>query len=132
MTRTGASAIRSNGHANNVGAGGTVSITMNQAALGTNPTLLVCASNDNPTTVTTPTNYTNRQNAGYTTPTSGLRIDTRDTGETATTIAFGGTTTSTAGGIAVELDASAAATGGPAMGMHTRRRQHAGQTLTSY
>jgi len=103
MSRVGRYAVRSNGHTNNIAAGGVPAVTMNQAA-ASNMVIAMLAANDNTCTATNPTSYTQRQNGGYATPTTGLMVSTRDSGETTATVTWGGTETSASGTIAVELE----------------------------
>lgn len=105
MSRVGANAIRSSGRTQNIAAGAAVAVTMNQAA-ASNMVIAFVVANDNGVTVTNPTNYTARNTGSYTAPTTGLEVNTRDSGETTATVTWGGTTTSAASAIAVELDPS--------------------------
>jgi hypothetical protein len=62
----------------------------------------------NTASVTVRSGYTSRADLGYNTPTSGLIVATRDSGETSATITWGGTSGSAFGSIAVEVSGAIA------------------------
>jgi hypothetical protein len=55
-----------------------------------------------------PAGWTERHDLGFITPTTGLEVATRDSGETGTTITWGGPTASSFASIIIELDVSEA------------------------
>lgn len=63
----------------------------------------------NPAGLTPRTNFTERCDVGYNTPSTGLETMSRDSGETATTQTWGGTSASAFGSLVLELDISAPA-----------------------
>jgi len=78
-----------------------------QAALTANPMIAAVANGTNSTTtVVPPASWTESFDNGYNTPATGLEACFRSSGETNSTITFGGTTASTFASIAIELDAS--------------------------
>lgn len=105
MTRTGASAVRQNKMAG--GGSGTTPETIFDTAADTNNMTIVGIGNlSNPAGVPVPTNWTSRQNTGQITNTEGLRVATRDSGFSGTTITWGSSGT-THGEISIELDTTA-------------------------
>lgn len=76
------------------------------SALTANMTLGAIGNGTNPATLTTPTNWTERQDVGQASPNTGLEVVTRDSGFTGTTITWGGTSPSVFAAIIVELDNS--------------------------
>ena len=106
MTRTGNSAVRQNQSANDQAASTTPSVTFGSACLTGNPTLGVVGNSTNPAALTTPTNWTERDDTGYGTPTTGTEYVTRDSGFTGTAMTWGSTSASIYGVIGIELDTS--------------------------
>lgn len=107
MTRTNSNAVRSKGLQNNQAAG-TAAPTLNQAALTGNPTIVALGSAD--TTTTPPTNWTERQDTNFATPTVALETATRNSGFTGTTITFGAASSTVFCSHAMELDSSVPST----------------------
>lgn len=105
MTKTGATALLQSA-ANKNGAATTPATTFAAAAQTGNPTLVFLGSATNPPGVTVPTGWTQQDNTGYATPTTGSQYVSRDSGYTGTTITWGSTSASLWGALAVELDAS--------------------------
>jgi hypothetical protein len=104
--RTGSSAAKQSG--SNSGAAATSpAVTLGAAVTTTNPCVGVVANSTNPATVTPPGSWTEQNDLGYATPTSGREIARRDSGETGTTITWGSTSGSAWRASVVELDASA-------------------------
>lgn len=108
MTKTGASAVRQTQTTANGAAAGTPAATFASAALTGNPTLGVVGNSSSPATLTPPTGWTEREDQGYSTPTTGAEYATRDSGFTGTTITWASTSATAFGVIIAELDASAA------------------------
>jgi hypothetical protein len=90
----------------------------NQAAATPGPALPAAADTNNPTIgavfnatspagMTQPTNWTERSDTGYSTPTSGLETVSRDSGFTGTTVTWGSASGSAFCSLILELDASA-------------------------
>jgi len=104
MQRVGALAVRQSTVHNNMTAGAVPDAVFSAACLTQNMVLACLASQDNVNTATNPSGYTQRQNVGYNVPAAGLGTHTRDSGETTTTITWGGTETNNSGSIAVELN----------------------------
>ncbi len=118
--RAGYAAIRSGGWQANQ-ASGTAAPVLNQAALTGNMTLAAVASGD--TTTTEPTNWTERQDANQSTPTTALQVSTRDSGFTGTTITFGASTSTAFASYCLELDGSAAVASNLAIGAAAVRQK---------
>jgi len=110
MSRTGAQAVRQVGSIGNGAASTTPAAGFLGACLTENPTLAFMANATNPATMTPPTNWTERTDTGYTTPTSGVEIATRDSGFTGTAITWGSTTATVFGALVVEFDTSVGGT----------------------
>lgn len=111
MSRTGASAARQSAKEENVGTAGTPAPVFSSAPLTGNPVIGAAFTRDNPTALTPRTSFTELVDTGYDNPASGLHVQSRDSGETATTQTWGSSTAS--GGwcsIVVELDTSASGT----------------------
>lgn len=104
MFRSGEAALRSKGLQNNQAAG-TAAPALNQNALTANVTIAAQGSAD--TTTTPPTDWTERQDTNFATPTIALETATRDSGHTGTTITFGAASSTTFASHALELDGSA-------------------------
>lgn len=109
MTKVG-SAVNLQGASNaNQTAGTTPGITFGGNAKTTNPTVYAVLNATNPAGMTVASGWTQRENIGYNTPTTGLDVETRDSGFTGSQIISGGTSATAYGVIGVELDASSAA-----------------------
>lgn len=106
MLRAGGGAARQVGATSNIGVGGVPTNTLPGVALTANPVFAFLQSGDNVNTATNPTGYTQRQNLGFASPTAGMGIHTRDSGETTNLITWGGTETGNSFTIALELDIS--------------------------
>jgi hypothetical protein len=106
MTRTGSSAVRQSNRQQNQAAAGTPAPVFTSTTLTDNMTLGAIFNATNPATMTTPTNWTERQDVGQATPTTGLEVVTRDSGFAGTTVTWGSTSGSAFSSIIVELDAS--------------------------
>lgn len=112
MAKFGLAAVRSIATVYQVG------IQSNQAAAGTpapvypavpltdNPQVGVVFNATSPATMTPRASWTERVDVGYATPTTGLEIMTVDSGQTAQTVTWGGTSASAFCSLAFELDAS--------------------------
>jgi len=108
MSRAGTSAIKQSAILENTT--GTPTITFSSAALTGNPTVGAIVNAANPPTMTPPTNWTERQDIGYTSPAFGIEVVTRDSGFTGTGITWGSSSSTAVSGVIMELDASAAGT----------------------
>lgn len=104
MQRYGGNAARTAGNRDNWAGGMQPTCVMDRAALTANPVLAFLHAADNVPSATLPAGYTNRQSLGYNVPAAGMRVETRDSGETTATITWGGTETSGSATLAVELD----------------------------
>jgi hypothetical protein len=116
MSIVGAGAVRGGGEQDNQ-AGATTpapillrrvgtAFSGTQAALTTNACFSAVFNATNPAGTTQPASWTASVNGGYITPTTGLRTAFRNSGETASTITWGGTSASAFCSVVVELDAS--------------------------
>lgn len=97
-------AIRSGASANQA-SGGTPSVSLGAAANTNNPVIgAVFSATNSTTTVANNASYTERFDNGYATPTSGLEVMTRDSGETGSSVSWGGTVASAFCAVLIELD----------------------------
>ena len=110
MSKTGLTAILQSAKLENQSAGGTPTATFPASALTGNPTLGAVGNGTNPATVTNPSGWTERADAGYSVPDAGQEYVSRDSGFTGTVITWGSTSASTFCDLIVELDASGAGT----------------------
>lgn len=106
MQRVGVAAARQSAKHENIAALGTPAPALGVAALTVNALLAVCVNLTSPAGMTPPSGFTERQDVGFSTPTTGLEAATADNGITASTITWGSTTGTQAGAIVVELDTS--------------------------
>ncbi len=107
MSRTGLAAIRSKGKQVNQAAG-TPAPVLSQAALTGNPTIGAVFNASTPAGMTTPTGWTERQDVGQSTPSTGIEVVTRDSGFTGTTVTWGSASATAYASAIVELDSSLA------------------------
>jgi hypothetical protein len=113
MTRTGIDAVRQTAKQENQAAAGTPGPAFAAAALTGNPTMGLVSNATSPATMTPNASWTERDDVGFATPTTGAEYMTRDSGFTSTTIAWGGTSASAFCSLIVEFDASAATSSCP-------------------
>ena len=113
VTRTGSSAIRQFQTSSNNSAG-TPSVTLAAAALTTNPTVGAVLHGDGAGAADPepPTGFTDRNLAGYTTPTTGTVYCSDDSGFTGTTLTWATATSSDYCALAFEIDASSTGVSG--------------------
>lgn len=76
-------------------------------ALATNPQIGAVINGSNPAGVTAPTGFTLALNTGWLTPTVGIGIVTLDSGGTASSVTWGGTSATNFGAVAAEMNATA-------------------------
>lgn len=109
MTLVGIAAIRNSG-----GFDGAASTTPTGefvafgSSLTTNPTLGMVMNSTNPAGLTEPSGWTERDDTGFNTPSSGAQYVSRDSGFAGTTITWGGTSASQYCGNIIEMDSSVA------------------------
>ena len=96
------SAIQDNG----AGAA-TPSPVLGTAATTTNALIGAVFNASNPATLTPRASWTERADVGYNTPTSGLEVMSRDSGETGTTLSWGGTSATAWCSLVIELNNAA-------------------------
>lgn len=107
MTRSGAVAIRQQGGQSNGTTGTTPAPAFAGAALTTNCCIGAVANSTNPATLTAPASWSESQDVGYSTgAVNGMETAFRNSGETGTTITWGGTSPSAFASLIIELDAS--------------------------
>jgi hypothetical protein len=123
MTKTGSTAIKQSAKVDNV-AGGTAPSTVFGASCDTNNPTIFSFMVTVAVGTTPPTNWTERTDLTYATPTQGGGYDSRDSGFTGTTITLGSTANGNCCAIAVELDASATAVARPPI-LHSTAIQRA-------
>lgn len=108
MSRYGLGSVRRSAIQSNQAGGGTPTPVLAAAALTTNPLIGAVFNATNAATMTPRSSpaYSERFDVGYSSPTTGLEAMSIDSGETGTSIAWGGTSASAFCSIVVELDAS--------------------------
>jgi hypothetical protein len=126
MLRAGLTAVVQSAIQSNQAAAGTPTPVLGTAANTNNPLIGAVFNATNPATMTprgTPV-WTERQDSGYATPTTGLETMSINSGETGTSIAWGGTSASAFCSIVAEFNAGAApqATFLPQQRIRTARR----------
>lgn len=86
-------------------AAGTPAPIFSNAVLTSNPVIAALFNASNPATMTPRSSpaYTERADVGYSTPTTGLEVMTIDSGETASTITWGGSSASAFCSLAIEI-----------------------------
>lgn len=104
MTRKGLAAIRQSAGQSDQAAAGTPAPAFAVITSVDNPILGVVGNADNPAALTPPTGWTERDDVGYATPTTGLESVSRNSGFAGTTITWGSTSASAFGDIVVELE----------------------------
>lgn len=115
MQRTGHRAVRqSSGESNQTE--NPPSITFNgfgndaaDATRSTNAIVLACFAEDNPASLTPPTGFTEAEDTGYATPTSGVQVCWVDSGQNTDFYSWSGGAVTDHNEVGVELDASALA-----------------------
>lgn len=104
--RTGLGAVRQSGKQDNV-ASGTPAVPLGGAALTTNGLIGAVFTGSNVTTnVVEPSTWTESEDVGYNSPTSGIEWVYKSTGFTGSTVTWGGAAASAFCAVAVELDLS--------------------------
>lgn len=126
MNRAGLLALVQSAIQSNQAAAGTPTPVLGSAASTNNPLIGGVFNATNPATMTARSSpaYTERFDTGWATPTTGVETMSIDSGETGTSIAWGGTSASAFCSIIVELNAGAApqATFLPLVKIRTARR----------
>lgn len=107
LARTGLAAVRQSAGQSNQAAAGTPTATLAAAALTGNALIGACFNATSPATLTPRTSFAELFDVGYATPTTGLEMMSRDSGETVAAQAWGGTSASAFCDMLVELDCSA-------------------------
>lgn len=128
MQKVGAAAARQSAKQDNI-ASGTPTPVLGQAALTTDALIAALFNATNPAGMTPRSSpaYTERCDVGYNTPASGLETMSINSGETGTSIAWGGTSASAFCSLVMELDANQALT----PGLFTNSQSFPAPTLTS-
>jgi hypothetical protein len=83
-------------------------ITFGATTLTANPVILACMGEDNPLALTPPTGFTEADDTGWATPTTGVEVCWDDAGNTATLFSWSGGAATDHNEIGVELDTTAA------------------------
>lgn len=110
LTLTGPSAIRQSGAQANGAAAATPACPFGVVALTGNPLIGAVFNGTSPATMTAPTGFTESQDVGYSTPTTGLETALANSGVTASTITWASTSASAFSAVALELDTRAGQT----------------------
>ena len=115
MLRSGLAAIRQFASQNSQTAGTTPAPILGVAVNTANPVIGAVMNASNPAALTPRSSpaYTERTDVGYATPTTGLETMSIDSGETGTTITWGGTSPTLFGDIVMELTVAAPAEANP-------------------
>jgi hypothetical protein len=109
MSRVGVQAVRQNiGESSATESPPT--ITFESTTLTENPVILAMMCENNPATATEPTGFTEADDTGWATPTTGVQVCWDDSGNTATLFSWAGGGMIDHNEIGVELDTSAAPT----------------------
>lgn len=109
MSRTGSSAIKQSiGQSSQTENPPT--ITFSATTDTANPVILACMGEDNPLAITPPTGFTEADDTGWATPTTGIEVCWDDSGNTATLFSWTGGATTDHNEVGLELDTSAAPT----------------------
>lgn len=103
---TGASAVAKSGTQNNGSAAGTPTVSLGSAASAANAILAAMFNSASPAAMTPPSGYAEPVDTGYSSPLSGIEIATRDSGETASSVTWGGASASAFCALAIELIAA--------------------------
>lgn len=107
ILRFGGNACRQGAKQDNQAGGGTPTPVLAAAALTGNPMVAVIFNATNPPALTPRASWTGEGSVGYATPTTGAQIMTIDSGETASSIAWGSTSASAFCSTVLELNALA-------------------------
>jgi len=109
MAATGLSAVRQSAVQNNATAASTPTVTLGQSINSANPLIGAVFNASSPATMTPPTGWTEFNDAGYTTPTTGMETVGLVSGGSGTTVTWGNTSTAS-GAIVAEFAAPVVAT----------------------
>jgi len=107
LARTGLNAVRQSAVQSNQASAGTPTPVLGVAALTGNALIGAVFNATNAATMTPRASWSERFDIGWASPTAGVETMTRDSGETASSIAWGGTSASAFCSIVAELDCSA-------------------------
>lgn len=132
ITKTGLGAIRQAAHTDNTGTGTTPNVVFGAACLTENPVLVGVSNATNPATMTPPTNFTERGDVGFATPTHGFEWATRDSGHTSATVTWGGASGSQWGAAGVEITTATPVTATVATSWAVRSAVTAATVATSW
>ena len=103
MTKTGAAAAAQSAKVDNQAASGTPAVTFGATTSTNNPTIGYVYNNSNPSGMTPPSGWTERDDSGHATPNKGVEYATRDSGFAGTTITWGSTSATVFCAVVVEL-----------------------------
>jgi hypothetical protein len=106
MSRVGAAAARQNTGESSA-TENPPTITFGATTLTDNPVVLAVMGEDNPAGVTPPTGFTEADDTGWSTPTTGIEVCWDDAGNTATLFAWSGGALTDHNEVGVELDTTA-------------------------
>lgn len=106
MAKSSSGAVRQSGKQANQAASTTPAPALPASALTVNVTLGAVGNTTTPATMTSPSGWTERQDVGQSTPSTGLEVVSRDSGFTGTTVTWGSTSGSAYASFVVELDGS--------------------------
>lgn len=82
-------------------------ITFASTTLTGNPVILACMGEDNPLALTPPTGFTEADDTGWATPTTGIEVCWDNSGNTATLFSWSGGASTDHNEVGIELDTSA-------------------------
>jgi hypothetical protein len=103
ISRVGAAAVRQSGKLDNQLSGSSPGASFPGAALAGNAVICAAFNATNPATLTATTLYTKLADIGYLSPTTGLAVEARNIGETATTISWGSNSATAWSGLVLEM-----------------------------
>lgn len=105
MSRVGSAAVVRSGIQSNQAAGGTPAPALGATPSSANPVISAVFNASSPVGVTARAGYSSVATGAYNTPTTGISVIERDSGETSATITWGGTSATAFASLALELDA---------------------------
>lgn len=106
MTRTGSSAVKQTPVGESTQTENPPTITFGSTTNTNNPVILACMGEDNPLGITPPAGFSEADDTGWATPTTGIEVCWDDSGNAATLFSWSGGATTDHNEIGVELDTS--------------------------
>lgn len=107
MSRAGASAVRQSAARNSGTSGTTPAVALGAAALTGNPLIALLSNLSSPANIVHPSGWSEQNDSGYSTPTTGFQYANINSGFTGSTVTWGSTSGTNYCALAVEFDTSA-------------------------